>query len=34
VLSPLRDLDQAGEQLELGRARGLRALCERLVEQT
>jgi glutamate---cysteine ligase / carboxylate-amine ligase len=30
----LRELDQAGEQLELGRARGLRALCERLVALT
>jgi carboxylate-amine ligase len=30
----VRALDQAGEQLDLGRARGLRPLCERLVELT
>jgi glutamate---cysteine ligase / carboxylate-amine ligase len=31
---PLRELDQAGEQLEVGRDRGLRTLCERLVALT
>jgi glutamate---cysteine ligase / carboxylate-amine ligase len=30
----VRALDQAGEQLDLGHARGLRPLCERLVELT
>jgi carboxylate-amine ligase len=34
VVEPLRDLDQAGEQLELGRGEGLGALCRRLVELT
>jgi glutamate---cysteine ligase / carboxylate-amine ligase len=34
VVEPVRDLDQAGRQLEVGRSRGLRALCERLVELT
>ena len=31
---PVRQLDQAGEQLELGRAEGLDAVCRRLVELT
>ena len=31
---PLMGLDQAGEQLEVGRREGLRALCERLVALT
>lgn len=34
LLVPLEGLDQAGEQLELGRREGLRTLCERLVELT
>jgi gamma-glutamyl:cysteine ligase YbdK (ATP-grasp superfamily) len=34
AVDPVRELDQAGDQLELGRARGLRSLCERLVELT
>ena len=34
VIDPVRGLDQAGEQLSLGRAKGLRSLCERLVELT
>jgi carboxylate-amine ligase len=33
-LAPLRDLDQATEQLELGRRDGLDALCRRLVDLT
>jgi glutamate---cysteine ligase / carboxylate-amine ligase len=33
VLS-VRDLDQAGEQIEIGRSEGLEALCRRLVELT
>lgn len=34
VVDPVRALDQAGEQLSLGRAEGLRSVCERLVELT
>jgi carboxylate-amine ligase len=34
LLGPLAELDQAGEQLEIGRRDGLRPLCERLVELT
>jgi glutamate---cysteine ligase / carboxylate-amine ligase len=34
VVDPVRELDQAGGQLEVGRSRGLRALCERLVGLT
>ena len=34
VVDPVRGLDQAGEQLELGRKQGLEALCRRLVELT
>jgi glutamate---cysteine ligase / carboxylate-amine ligase len=34
VIDPVRGLDQAGEQLSRGRAEGMRALCERLVELT
>jgi carboxylate-amine ligase len=34
VLEPLSGLDQAGEQLELGRREGLGALCRRLVALT
>lgn len=34
VVDPVRGLDQAGAQLELGRAQGLRSLCERLVALT
>jgi gamma-glutamyl:cysteine ligase YbdK (ATP-grasp superfamily) len=34
TVDPLRELDQAGEQLELGRREGLGSLCERLVELT
>ena len=34
VIEPLRDLDQAGEQLELGRREGLDAVCRRLVALT
>jgi carboxylate-amine ligase len=34
VIEPVRGLDQAGEQLSLGRTEGLRSLCERLVELT
>jgi glutamate---cysteine ligase / carboxylate-amine ligase len=34
AVDPVRELDQAGEQLDLGRVRGLRSLCERLVELT
>jgi glutamate---cysteine ligase / carboxylate-amine ligase len=34
VIDPVRDLDQAGEQLSHGRAEGMRALCERLVALT
>jgi len=34
LLAPLAELDQAGEQLELGRREGLRPLCESLVELT
>ncbi len=34
LLAQLQSLDQAGEQLSLGRAEGLRRLCERLVELT
>ncbi|HEX5470184.1 MAG TPA: YbdK family carboxylate-amine ligase [Gaiellaceae bacterium] len=33
-VAQLRELDQAGEQLELGRAEGLEALCRRLVALT
>jgi glutamate---cysteine ligase / carboxylate-amine ligase len=34
VVDPVRELDQAGEQLELGRSQGLDALGRRLVELT
>jgi glutamate---cysteine ligase / carboxylate-amine ligase len=34
VVEPVRTLDQAGEQLAVGRDEGLRALCERLVHLT
>jgi gamma-glutamyl:cysteine ligase YbdK (ATP-grasp superfamily) len=34
LVAPLRDLDQSGEQLAIGRERGLPALCERLVSHT
>jgi glutamate---cysteine ligase / carboxylate-amine ligase len=34
LLSPLRRLDQAEEQLELGRREGLEVLCRRLIELT
>jgi carboxylate-amine ligase len=34
VVDSVRELDQAGEQLELGRSQGLLALCRRLVELT
>jgi carboxylate-amine ligase len=34
VVDPVRGLDQAGAQLSLGRAEGLRSLCQRLVELT
>jgi carboxylate-amine ligase len=34
VVDPLQNLDQAGEQLEVGRSQGLEALCRRLVELT
>jgi carboxylate-amine ligase len=34
VVDPVRELDQAGEQLTLGRSDGLRSLCERLVALT
>ena len=34
LLAPLRELDQAGEQLDLGRRDGLDALCRRLVDLT
>jgi gamma-glutamyl:cysteine ligase YbdK (ATP-grasp superfamily) len=34
VVDPVRGLDQAEAQLELGRAQGLRSLCERLVALT
>jgi glutamate---cysteine ligase / carboxylate-amine ligase len=34
AVDPVRELDQAAEQLKLGRARGLGSLCERLVELT
>jgi glutamate---cysteine ligase / carboxylate-amine ligase len=34
VVEAVRKLDQAGGQLEVGRSRGLRALCERLVGLT
>jgi carboxylate-amine ligase len=34
AVEAVRDLDQAGEQLDLGRAEGLTAVCRRLVELT
>jgi carboxylate-amine ligase len=34
VVDPVRELDQAGEQLEVGGAHGLRPLCERLIALT
>jgi carboxylate-amine ligase len=34
VVDPLRELDQAGEQLKLGRAEGLESVCGRLVQLT
>jgi len=34
VAGPVRELDQAGDQLRVGRAEGLRSLCERLVALT
>ena len=34
AVDPVRGLDQAGAQLELGRGQGLRSLCERLVALT
>jgi glutamate---cysteine ligase / carboxylate-amine ligase len=34
IVGPVRELDQAGEQLEVGRSHGLRCLCERLIELT
>jgi glutamate---cysteine ligase / carboxylate-amine ligase len=34
VVDPLRELDQAGEQVRLGRAEGLVSLCQRLVALT
>ena len=34
LLEPLRSLDQAGAQLELGRREGLEALCRSLVDLT
>lgn len=34
LLEPLTGLDQAGEQLDVGRREGLRSLCERLVRLT
>jgi glutamate---cysteine ligase / carboxylate-amine ligase len=34
LLEPLRGLDQAAEQLEIGRREGLETLCRRLVERT
>jgi carboxylate-amine ligase len=34
VIAAVRDLDQAGEQLEVGREHGLDALCRRLVDLT
>jgi carboxylate-amine ligase len=34
AVEPVRELDQAGDQLELGRANGLVSLCERLVALT
>jgi glutamate---cysteine ligase / carboxylate-amine ligase len=34
VAGPVRELDQAGDQLRIGRAEGLRSLCERLVALT
>jgi carboxylate-amine ligase len=34
LLAPLRDLDQATRQLEIGRREGIEALCRRLVELT
>jgi glutamate---cysteine ligase / carboxylate-amine ligase len=34
AVDPVRSLDQAGEQIELGRAQGLESLCGRLVDLT
>jgi carboxylate-amine ligase len=34
LLEPLRELDQAGDQLDLGRCEGLEALCRSLVDVT
>jgi carboxylate-amine ligase len=34
TVDPLRELDQAGEQLLIGREQGLASLCERLIELT
>jgi carboxylate-amine ligase len=34
LVDPVRQLDQSGAQLELGRAQGLRSLCEQLVALT
>jgi glutamate---cysteine ligase / carboxylate-amine ligase len=34
VVEPVRALDQAGDQLAVGRAEGLRVLCERLIRLT
>ncbi len=34
VVDPVRTLDQAGDQLAVGRAEGLRSLCERLIQLT
>jgi hypothetical protein len=34
TVDPVRELDQAGEQIRVGRAQGLASLCRRLVELT